>query len=104
MRVRDIAEELPACALRGATLKWEALDAAGAVAASGLSAVPDMAPDGGVYPATAFATVPAGGLGAVRATVIDSLGYEIAETVEYLQAPAVAPSLTAVIAGVAAPG
>lgn len=99
MRVRDIAEELPACALRGATLKWEALDAAGAVAASGLSAVPDMAPDGGVYPATAFATVPAGGLGAVRATVIDSLGYEIAETVEYLQAPAAAPSLTAVIAG-----
>lgn len=97
-QIKDLAEDLPAYPLRGALVKWEALDSAGAVFASGLEALPDLQPDGSVHIVSAVLTgIPSGGVGAVRATVVDSLGYEVAETFQYLLAPSAAPVVTDVI-------
>jgi beta-galactosidase len=97
-QIKNLAEDLPAYPLRGALVKWEALDRAGAVFASGLEELPDMQPDGSVHIVSAVLTgIPSGGTGAVRATVVDSLGYEVAETVQYLLVPSAAPVVTDVI-------
>lgn len=88
MESRDGTVELPSYPIRGAALKWEALDASGTVVDSALVSIPDMEPDGSTWQTAAVVdSIPAGGLGAIRATVI------------YLQAPAWTPELTAVIAG-----
>lgn len=100
MESRDGTVELPSYPIRGAALKWEALDASGTVVDSALVSIPDMEPDGSTWQTAAVVdSIPAGGLGAIRATVIDAQGYEIAQTFHYLQAPAWTPELTAVIAG-----
>lgn len=97
---RDGTVELPSYPIRCAALKWEALDASGSVVDSALVSIPDMEPDGSTWQTAAVVdSIPAGGLGAIRATVIDAQGYEIAQTFHYLQAPAQTPELTAVIAG-----
>ncbi|MGI5930686.1 glycoside hydrolase family 2 TIM barrel-domain containing protein [Pseudoflavonifractor sp.] len=97
---RDGAAELPSYPIRGAALKWEALDASGNVVDSALVSIPDMEPDGSTWQTAAVLdAIPAGGLGAIRATVIDAQGYEIAETFYYLQAPDQRPEITGVIAG-----
>ena len=97
---RDGAVELPSYPIRGAALKWEALDASGSVVDSALVSIPDMEPDGSTWQTAAVVdSIPAGGLGAIRATVIDAQGYEIAQTFHYLQSPAQTPEITAAIAG-----
>ncbi len=97
LEMKNIEETLPAYPLRNANLKWEAIRADGTTASSGLCEIPEIPATGGTYSAAAQITVPEGGIAAVRATVVDSLGYEIAETMKYLQAPATAPVITGVI-------
>lgn len=97
-QIKNLAVDLPAYPLRGALVKWEALDRAGAIFASGLEELPDLQPDGSVRIVCAVLTgIPSGGVGAIRATVVDSLGYEVAETFQYLFAPSTAPVVTNVI-------
>lgn len=93
---RDGTRELPAYTLSGAKLKWEAWTPQGEQIASGLVDIPALAPDGSLWK-TSAAVEGLPDIGMIRATVIDSLGYEIAETFRYLQAPVNAPEITQVI-------
>ena len=96
-KIKDITKDLPAYPLRGAMVKWETLDKYGNVIASGLDVIPDMEADGSSHMTTVTTKAPQGGIGALRATVIDSLGYEVAETFKYLQAPGTQPEIKEVV-------
>jgi beta-galactosidase len=97
LQIKDITADLPAYPLRDAQLKWEVRNDAGQVIKAGLVPIPDMAADGGTFGATAvLAGIPQGTAAAFRVTVVDSLGYEVAETFHYFKAPP-APVITEVV-------
>ena len=96
---RNIENELPAYPIRGAVLKWETYSSAGSIISSGLIDIPDIQDDGSSWEtAVAIQNIPSGGIGALRVTVIDALGYEIAEAYQYLQASSETPEITGVVA------
>lgn len=92
------ADDIPAYPLRNAALKWEAADAEGKIIASGLDELPELQPGAQPYILTGVITVPEGGVRSVRATVIDALGYEVAETWRHCQSPDGLPEITGVAA------
>ena len=97
LQIKDITADLPAYPLRDAQLKWEVRNDTGQVIKAGLVPIPDMAADGGTFGATAvLAGIPQGTAAVFRVTVVDSLGYEVAETFHYFKAPS-APVITEVV-------